>query len=382
MFKKIVIAPDSFKGTMSSCEICGIVERAVLKWYPHTEVVTIPVADGGEGMVEAYLKGAGGKVIQKNVTGPMFLPVESFYGILSGGKTAVIEMAAASGLTLVAGPPDPMHATSMGTGELIMDALERGCDTIILGLGGSATMDGGMGMATALGIRFLDKKGGDVPPTAAGLADVRSIDPSGIHPAARKARWLIASDVINPLTGKYGVAYGYGKQKGATPDEIKKTDGYLNSYCSLLNEYAGQKLQELPGTGAAGGLALPLLSFFGAKLTPGIDLILDVTGFDEKIRGAGMVITGEGKIDGQTACGKVPAGVALRAKAQGVPVVALAGDLGEGFEKVYDLGITAVFSTNKAAVPFEIAAQTCREDLALLADSLMRFWSIRCKDTV
>ncbi len=376
MYNKIVIAPDSFKGTMTSSEICDLIAQAIHETFPNTEVVKIPVADGGEGMVDAYISNVGGRLIKKQVTGPNFQPAESFYGILKDKKTAVIEMAAASGLPLVGDEKDPMHSTTFGTGELILDAVNRGCKKVLLGIGGSATMDGGIGAAGALGIKFLDKDGKGVPLTAEGLGLVHSIDMSSVDKRISRLEILIASDVRNYLCGPAGAAYVFGGQKGATEEEIEKIDRYLYRYCELIRKQSGRNLHEMPGMGAAGGIALPFLAFFNARILPGIEVVLDIAGFDQKIDNADLVITGEGKLDGQSLGGKVPIGVARRAKKQGIPVVAIVGDVGRDYEKVYDYGICAIFSTNKAAVPFEKARLTCREDLEFLIRSLMRFRKI------
>lgn len=376
MYNKIVIAPDSFKGTMTSAEICDLIGQTIQESFPGTEIVKIPVADGGEGMVEAYLANTGGRIIRKTVTGPKFQPVESFYGLLKDKKTAVIEMAAASGLPLAGDHKDPMHSTTFGIGELILDAMDRGCKKILLGIGGSATMDGGIGAAGALGMKFLGRDGNSVPLTAEGLGLIHNIDTSTMDKRLFKLEILIASDVQNYLCGPVGAAYVFGRQKGATDLEIEKIDHYLYQFCELIRKQSGRNLHELPGMGAAGGIALPFLAFLNARILSGIDIILDIANFDKKIDNADMVITGEGKLDGQSLGGKVPLGVAKRAKKQGIPVVAIVGDVGCDYDKVYEYGISAIFSTNKAAVPFENARLTCREDLRFLVRSLMCFKKI------
>lgn len=370
---KIVIAPDSFKGTVSSVEICDILEKSILKNVPDAQIIKVPIADGGEGMVAAYLASSGGKIIEKQVTGPNFTQVKAFYGILPDGKTAVVEMAAASGVTLTCEPKQPMNATSYGTGQLVVDAVEKGCTKIILGIGGSATMDGGAGMASALGILFLDKDGKEIPLTPNGLKTLNSISTDKVPDNLQQVEFLIACDVRNVLCGANGAAHVFGKQKGATVEQIEEIDGILEMFAGALLEKTGQDLLQIPGTGAAGGMALPLLAFFHAKMVPGIDLLLDAVEFENKIQDADMVITGEGMLDGQSMEGKVVIGIAKRAKACGVPVVALVGDIGQHYERAYKEGVTAIFSTNKAAVPFEIAKLTSKEDLELLADSLFAF---------
>lgn len=373
---KIVIAPDSFKGTISSMEFCAIVEQSILKSLPDTQVVRIPIADGGEGMVDAYLQSNGGDKVSLEVTGPNFAKVCASYGILPDQTTAVIEMAEASGLMLVGQPMDPMNATSYGTGELIIDAVNRGCRKVILGIGGSATMDGGAGMAGAMGIRFMDKDGKEVPLTPRGLERLSSIDANGIPNELGETEFLIASDVQNVLCGEHGAANVFGKQKGADEGQIVQIDHVLGKLAHIICEKTGNDLAQVPGTGAAGGLALPLLAFFGAQLESGIDLMLDTAGFEQKLEGADMVITGEGMLDGQSLKGKAVIGIARRAKKCGVPVVAFVGDIGKNYERAYGEGVTAIFSTNKAAVPFEVARLSSREDLRLLAESLFAFYKI------
>lgn len=374
MIKKVVLAPDSFKGTMTSLEICRNLQEVFFELSPQTEIVKIPVADGGEGTVDAYLEGIGGTGRTARVTSPMGDAVDAKYGVLHDG-TAVLEMAAASGLTLVRGPLKAMEATTYGTGQLLLDAVAGGCGRIILGIGGSATSDGGAGALAALGVRFLDENGREVPPNAGGLSRISRIDASGLDARIKNTEIRIACDVTNPLAGKNGAAYVYAPQKGASPAEVEEIDAGLLHYNKILTAYTGVNRKDMPGTGAAGGLALSLLSFLNARIQSGIDLVLDVSEFDVKIKDADFVITGEGKVDGQSAQGKVLAGIAKRAAAAGVPVIALVGDVGPGYRNLYDLGITAIFSTNRAAVPFEIARQTCREDLRFLMESLLKFYT-------
>ncbi len=376
MIKKVLVAPDSFKGTMSALEICLIIEDAFKKFSPETQIVKIPVADGGEGTVDAYLGGLGGQSRTVRVAGPLGDMVDAKYGILKDG-TAVIEMAAASGLTLVKGELKALEASSFGTGQMILDAVENGCGSIILGIGGSAVSDGGIGALSALGVRFLDANGADVPPNAKGLLEIHTIDAGGLHPKARNIQIRIACDVTNPLMGKNGAAFVYSPQKGATPEQVERIDAGLAHYNSVLTRHTGADRKDVPGTGAAGGIALSLLAFLNAGIESGIELILDVAGFDSKLKGADFVITGEGKVDGQSVQGKVLAGVARHAAAASVPVVALVGDVGRGYEKLYQTGITAIFSTNRAAVPFEVARRTCKEDLSFLMESLLKFYNIK-----
>ncbi len=379
MINKVVIAPDSFKGTMSAVEICDIVEKAFQKHSPGTHIVKVPVADGGEGTVDAYIAGIGGTYRTARVQGPMGDPVDARYGVLEDGRTAVIEMAAASGLTLVHGGLRPMSASTFGTGQLILHAAGQGVRKIILGIGGSATSDGGIGALSALGVRFLDENGGDVLPCADGLRFIRSIDAGGLYPGLNGIEIRIACDVTNPLAGNNGAAHIYGPQKGAGPAEVELIDRGLLHLNEILSAHTGIDRKDQPGMGAAGGIALSMTSFLNARLESGIDLILSIADFDERISDADFVITGEGKVDGQSVQGKVLAGIARRAARRGVPVVALVGDVGDGYERLYDIGITAIFSTNRAAVPFETARKTCREDLGFLMESLLKYYNIKMR---
>ena len=379
MIKKVVVAPDSFKGTMSSQEICEIVKTGVKKYYPDAKVVKIPVADGGEGTVDAYLAGNGGKKVYAEVTAPMGEKVRAMYGILDDGKTAVIEMAQASGLPLVTGARNPLAATSFGTGELICDAVRKGCTKIILGIGGSATVDGGIGAAAAIGAVFADENGDPVTLDGAGMGKVCFIDGSGIDEKIKKTEIIVACDVKNPLLGKNGATYVFGPQKGADEKMLSELEKNMEHFCGKITEFCGKSMSRDEGMGAAGGICLGLRAFLDIKMASGIDIVLDTAGFEDKIKDADMVITGEGKIDGQSKQGKVPFGVASRAKKLGVPVIAIVGDVGEGYKDLYEDGITAIFSTNKAAVPFEKARLSCKEDLEFLVDSLFAFRRINDK---
>lgn len=370
--KKIVVAPDSFKGTMSSIEVCNIIEQGIKKVRTDLEVVKIPIADGGEGTVDAFLTAAGGTRVNVRVKDPLLREIESFYGILPDQKTAVIEMASASGLPLVETEKNPCLTTTYGTGELMLDAVRRGCSKIIIGIGGSATNDGGIGMAAALGARFLDARGESIPLNGGGLERLARIDLSGIDPRIKDCEILVACDVDNPLYGENGAAYIFAPQKGADPAMVEYLDRNLRHYAEILKADAGITVQDIPGTGAAGGLGAGLLAFTPAKLKPGIEIILDSVGFDQLVSDAALIITGEGKIDGQSLRGKVPVGIADRAKRSKVPVIAIVGDIGEGIDQVYQRGITAVFSINRVAVPFEVARQRCRADLQASVEALLR----------
>ncbi len=374
--KKLVIAADSFKGTMSSIEVCSLIERGFKAIIPELETVKVPIADGGEGTVDAFLTALGGEKIKVRVKDPLFREIESFYGILPDQKTAVIEMAAASGLPLVEGKKNPSLTSTYGTGELIIDALNRGCNKLIIGIGGSATNDGGIGMAAALGVKFLDEAGNSVPLNGAGLARLRRIDSSGKDPRITHCQVLVACDVDNPLYGENGAAYVFAPQKGADPEMVEYLDQGLRNYAAVLRKDLGLDVQAIPGAGAAGGLGAGLVAFTPAQLRPGIEIVLEAVNFGEIIAGADLIITGEGKIDGQSLRGKVPVGIADRAKDSGVPVIAIVGDVGDGLEAIYQRGITAVFSINRVAVPFAEARLRAKEDLVATSESIARLLKI------
>jgi len=372
--KKIVIAPDSFKGTMSSIEICDIVERGIKNIFPKAQTVKVPIADGGEGTVDAFLKAIGGTRINIKVKDPLMRDIDSFYGILDDKKTAVIEMAAASGLPLLSDEEkNPFLTSTYGTGQLILDALEKGCSRIILGLGGSATNDGGIGMAAALGVKFLDEKNNEIPLNGGGLKNLHRIDVSGKNPELEKCEIIAACDVDNPLHGVNGAAYVFSPQKGADEEMVRVLDNNLKHYADVIQNEFGINVQDIPGTGAAGGIGAALVAFMGAKLESGIKIVLDCVNFDSLIAGADLIITGEGKIDGQSLRGKVPIGIAERAVKQGVPVIAVVGNIGEDIDAVYDKGISAVFCTSRKPVPFDVAKLHCREDLLATIESIMRY---------
>jgi glycerate kinase len=371
--KKIVIAPDSFKGTMSSIEVCDIIEAGISKVRPDLAIVKVPIADGGEGTVDSFLTAVGGNKVGVKVKDPLFRDIDSFYGILPDQRTAVIEMAAASGLPLVENEKNPYLTSTYGTGQLILDALNRGCRKLIIGLGGSATNDGGVGMAAALGIKFLNDQGQPIPLTGQGLANLSRIDLSQKDKRLEQLEILAACDVDNPLHGPNGAAYVFAPQKGADEAMVRDLDRNLAHYGEIIRRDLGISVQEIPGSGAAGGLGAGLVAFLGAKLKPGIDIVLDCVGFDQIISDAALVITGEGKIDGQSLRGKVPIGIGTRAKSLKVPVIVIVGDIGDDIDPVYQSGIKSIFSINRVAIPFDLARKRCKEDLEKTAESIFRF---------
>lgn len=326
--KKIIIASDSFKGSFSSLEVANTLEKAVLQVFPGCEIVKIPIADGGEGTVEALISAKGGKKILCTVNNPLMQSVKASYGIVNDGKTAIIEMASASGLTLI--PEDqhnPMEASSFGTGELIKDALERGCSDFLIGLGGSATNDAGTGMLQALGFKFINKDGKALNQGGKILQQIHDIDETEVIPELKKAIFTIACDVRNPFSGKNGAAYVFAPQKGADEKMIEKLDQGLKNFEKVIQQKKGGHIDKIPGVGAAGGLGGGFLAFLPATLKPGVQMILEVIKFEQLINGADLIITGEGKLDDQTAMGKVADGVLQIAKKQKIPVIAMTGHL-------------------------------------------------------
>ncbi|KYZ76538.1 glycerate kinase [Anaerosporomusa subterranea] len=353
---RIVVAPDSFKGSVSALGVAEAMERGIRQVFPDAVVIKVPIADGGEGTVEALVAATGGQIIKQTVVGPLGEPVEAYWGVLADEETAVIEMAAASGLPLLSKEKrDPRLTTTYGTGELIKAALDRGLKKIIIGIGGSATNDGGTGMARALGARFLDKLGQDLPEGGAALANLSTVDLSGLDPRLSEVTLLVACDVDNPLCGPRGASAVYGPQKGATPDMVQQLDSALACYANAAKAATGRDVARLPGAGAAGGLGAGLLFFTAAALRPGVEIVLETVGFRTMVEAADLVITGEGRTDFQTAFGKAPVGVAKIAKEFRKPVICLSGGLGDGADDVLAQGIDAVMSI----VPGPMALEDC-----------------------
>lgn len=363
-----ILAPDSFKGTLSAEKLCDIMEKAIRAHLPDAGIVKVPMSDGGEGLVDSFLRIRKGTRIQTTVKGPYFEPVFCEYGILEDG-TAIIEMASCAGLPLVCGREDPSRTTTYGVGELILHAAGHGARRIILGLGGSATNDGGIGMASALGYRFLDQDGRPVTPVGASLNAIRTIVPPETLPSIPVAA---ACDVSNPLCGPDGAAFTFGKQKGASPDMQAELDRGLKNLSDIIQRDLKLDVLMTPGAGAAGGMGAAVFAFLRGELKPGIQLILDAADFDSLLDRADYVITGEGRIDWQSVFGKVPVGVAERARKKGVPCFALCGSIGKDAEKVYEHGITAVFSSINRPASFQEIAQTSEEDFYFLADAFIR----------
>ena len=342
---KIVIAPDSYKESLSALEVAQAVEAGFRQVFPDADYVLVPVADGGEGTVDAMVAATGGRKETVTVSGPLGEPVEAFYGLTGDGDTAVIEMAAASGLALV--PPDrrnPLLTNSRGTGELIRAALDAGARRFFLGIGGSATNDGGAGMVQALGVRLLDLEGRELDGSGGDLARLERIDVSALDPRLAECRIEVACDVDNPLTGARGASAVFGPQKGATPEMVQALDANLARLARIVERDLGVAVDAVPGAGAAGGMGAAMLAFFGATLKPGIEIVTAAVDLDTHVRDADLVITGEGRIDFQTVHGKTPIGVARVAKRHGKPVIGIAGSLGAEVGVVHAHGIDAVFS--------------------------------------
>ena len=339
---KVVIAIDSFKGSMSSMEAGNAAKEGVLRAMPQAEVVVKPLADGGEGTTDALIEGMGGERVDIRVKGPYGEPVDAHYGYIREKGLAVMEMAQASGIT-ISERKDPMAATTYGVGEMILHALDLGCRSFIIGIGGSATNDGGVGMLKALGCGFLDKEGNDCGEGGAALSRISSIDIDGLDKRIAEADIRVACDVENPLCGTNGATYIYGPQKGVTEDMKKPLDEAMSNYADVCAEKLGKDMRDVSGAGAAGGLGFAFISFLGSKLVPGIELIMEATGLETEMKGGDIAITGEGRLDLQTAMGKAPVGVAKLAKKYGLMTMAFAGSVTKEAVKCNEAGIDAFF---------------------------------------
>jgi len=375
MLKKILCIPDSFKGTLSSAQIIHTVTTVMQKHLPEVQVLGIEVADGGEGSVDAFLSITGGEKIVCEVSGPRFERIESFYGILPG-KIAVIEMASCAGLPLVKDHLDPLTTTTYGVGELMISAWEKGCRKMIVGLGGSSTNDGGCGAAAALGIEFFDEEGTSFVPTGGTLDRIAKIDASHPHPLINGTEIITMCDIDNPMFGPQGAAYVFGPQKGADPEKVLLLDHGLRHLAKRIEDDLKQDVSSIPGTGAAGGMGAGMVAFFHSSLQSGIETILDVAKFDDLVQGCDLVITGEGRIDAQSLRGKVPIGVAKRAKKAGVPVLCIVGSIGEGLDEAYELGITSIFSINPQPLDFSIAKTRAVENLTITVENFARLFRV------
>ena len=372
---KVVVAVDSFKGSMTSMEAARAVRDGILAADPKTYIVIKPLADGGEGTTDALIEGMHGEKVKITVTGPYGEKIDSYYGYLPEKKTAVIEMAAAAGITL-SDKREPMQATTYGVGEMISDAIDRGCRNIIMGIGGSATTDGGIGMMKALGIQFLDENGNDVGEGAQALFRVRKIQKEGVHPFLSKVRFQIACDVTNPLCGSQGAVYVFGSQKGVTEEIKAMLDEAMNRYAAVVESTLGIRCRDIPGAGAAGGLGFACLAFLNAVLTPGIDLVLNAVDLESELLDADIVVTGEGRLDEQTAMGKAPVGVAKRAKKYGAKVIAFAGSVTEGAGACNKEGIDAFFPIVRGVTTLDeaMSKETAMANMRAASEQVFRLF--------
>ncbi|HKK16958.1 MAG TPA: glycerate kinase [Gammaproteobacteria bacterium] len=381
---KIVIAPDSFKENLTSLQVASCIEKGIKRVLPKARCIKVPMADGGEGTVQSLVDATGGKIVSKQVTGPMDKPVKARYGMLGDGKTAVIEMAEASGLPLIPrARRNPMKATSYGTGELITHALDKGATTIIIGLGGSATVDGGAGLAQALGVNFLDKSGRKISQHGSGgmLEKIADIDISALDPRVKKAKFIIASDVTNTLCGSKGAAHVFGPQKGATPAMVKTLDRNLRQYAAVIKRCLRKNVLNVKGAGAAGGLGAGLIAFTGARMKRGVDLVVEITNLRRQLENADLVITGEGRVDFQTAFGKTPAGVAKAARKHKIPCIAIGGSLADDARGVFAHGIDGLASAAARDMSLDEAIRNSRKHLEYAGERVIRLLLIGKKMT-
>ncbi|WP_434578087.1 glycerate kinase [Thermoanaerobacterium thermosaccharolyticum] len=370
---KILVAPDSFKGSLSSKEVLKAISEGIRRAV-NAEIVGVPIADGGEGTVDALIASLGGRIVDVDVVGPLGNVVKSFFGILNDG-TAVIEVAASSGLSLVQdNMRNPLITTTYGVGQLIKEALDKGCRKFIIGLGGSATNDGGAGMIQALGVKLLDEDGKDIPYGGGNLHKLKKIDISSIDKRVYESSFIVASDVTNPLCGENGASYVYGPQKGATPEMVEILDDNLRHYASVVKETLGKDFSDVPGAGAAGGLGFSLMAFLNAKIRSGIDIVMEASNIDEKVKSCDIVITGEGNTDFQTAYGKAPAGIARIAKKYGKPVVVLSGGLGKNYKDLYDVGVTSMFSIVDRPMTLQEAMINAKKLISDRAEDIIRIF--------
>ena len=372
--KKIIIAPDSFKGSLTSVEVANAIELGIKRVAPNCEIVKLPIADGGDGTMDTLVSALGGKKIKIKVHDPLMRPIEAEYGLVKNGETAVIEMATASGLTLLSKEEqNPSTTTTFGTGEIIKDALQRGCRTFLIGIGGSATNDAGIGMLKALGFRFLDKKGEECDVVGNALQSIYSIDETRVSSKVYEAQFTIASDVDNPFSGTNGAAYVYAPQKGANNKMVEELDKGLESFRQLIIEKKGIDLNTISGAGAAGGLGGGFVAFLNAQLKPGIQMVLQTIDFENHLQNADFVVTGEGKLDIQTTMRKAASGILDAARKKNNPVIAIGGSV-EDKEALLKRGFTSLFSTTPNGMSIEEAMQeeTAKENIAQTAEQLIR----------
>ncbi len=378
---KFVLAPDSFKESMTAKEASEAMEYGLKKVFPKAHYRKVPMADGGEGTTQSLVDATGGQIFKERVTDPLGNPVEADLGILGDGETAVIEMASASGLALVPREKrNPLYTTTYGTGELIKKALDHDADTIIIGIGGSATNDGGAGMVQALGGKLLNDKGNQISYGGKALEELEKIDLSDLDPRLKTVHIVVACDVDNPLTGPKGASYVFGEQKGADLKMIKYLDNNLKNYAQRIREDLQKDVEQIPGAGAAGGLGAGLMAFLSAELKRGIEIVIEYTALKEKMKGADFVITGEGSIDAQTRFGKTPYGVAKVAREYGIPVIAIAGNMGNDVEILYDYGFDAFFPILHRVQTLEEALAHGKENVARTCENIGRMIQLLKKE--
>ncbi|WP_318433434.1 glycerate kinase [Photobacterium leiognathi] len=374
---KIIIAPDSYKESLTAMEVATAIENGFRQVIPNAEYIKLPMADGGEGTVQSLVDASNGTIIERSVTGPLGEQVNGFFGLMGDGKTAIIEMAAASGLHLVSPElRNPMLTTSFGTGELILTALDKGVEHIIVGIGGSATNDGGIGMAQALGVRFLDENNKQISYGGGALDRLHRIDISDIDPRLVSVKLEVACDVDNPLCGEKGASQVFGPQKGATPEMVTQLDNNLAHYAEIIKRDLGKDVKDMAGAGAAGGMGAALLGLFNAQLRPGIEIVMDAVNLADVLKDADLVITGEGRIDSQTIHGKTPIGVARTAKRFNKPVIGIAGSLSYDCNVVHEHGIDAVFSVVPRSVSLAEALAEAAINVELTARNVAAIYAL------
>lgn len=375
---KFVLAPDSFKESMTAKEAAEAMEKGIKKVISSAECIKVPMADGGEGTVQSLVDATNGEIINVEVTGPDGKKASAIFGILGDKKTAVIEMASASGIHLIKKEErNPLYTTTYGTGELIRYALDKGVERLLIGIGGSATNDGGAGMAQALGVRFLDETGRELSFGGGALEKLSKIDLSGMDERIKKVSVEVACDVTNPLTGKNGASYIFGPQKGATPEMVKQLDKNLNHYGEIIKNQLGKDIINVPGAGGAGGLGAGLLAFLNAELKRGVELVIKYTDLEEKMKGANYVFTGEGGVDYQTVFGKTPFGVSTIAKQLGIPTILFAGRIGEGSENLYEHGVVSIINILPGIVSFEEALKDGAKNMERTSENISRILKLK-----
>lgn len=370
---KFILIPDSFKGTLSSSQICGLMEERIRRHFPDSRILSIPVADGGEGSVDAFIAAAGGEKEYVTVKNPYFEEMQSYFGLIDGGQTAVIEMASCAGLPLVEDRKDPSRTTTYGVGQLILAAAAKGVKRIVVGLGGSCTNDGGCGAAAAAGVRFYDRDGAEFIPTGGTAEKIAEIDLSARSPLLDSVEIVTMCDIDNPMYGPTGAACIFGPQKGADPEMVLRLDAGLRSLGQAIARVTGSDVSQVPGSGAAGAMGAGMIAFFGSRLQMGIQTVLDTVRFDELIGDADYILTGEGRLDSQSLRGKAVIGIAERAGRQGKAVIAIVGGADDdAIGKAYEMGVTAVFPISRLPQDFSVSRHRSRENLSYTVDNIIR----------